>query len=433
MKNKIIAGIVIAAGILLFSAGGYMGYTYSMDIYSREQSVKEVNTYLTGYVPSPFENSALVQEPPSLIKKTTALHSYKASESLVFSSYSKEWDETKLKELHQELLKNKHGKEMETLHEVVIWPQEDKSALATHSSDVVKDALEINFGALPYKFQLNFFRDVSLIDLYGGDKKTTIESMAWSLSHEYGHLYTFYYMLTNKTGWSFGNTKYAQLRKCTENELIPTLTPAANYLENHYKYLFEVAAEDYVQLMGSPTTRQVVDFVDIRQRLNGADALDEAAFNLGHNAYPQENLQLPLANEVEDLPEFFYSFIKEKVPEPIEQKKEIKLTIQSGSRGHDLTIGYRNFVYYNIEWNKPYKDAIYTLVSYDPNKYQTYPIKTVHNDGTAIGTIGTVSYDSGGYVQWTYDEIDRGTKVFLVIAQLPDGTYYSSEPLEHTF
>lgn len=432
MKNKVFAKIIIIIGVLLLLASGYMIYVGAKSIDAREQSVQEIDTYLTNHVSSPFKNSAIAQTAPEQKKEIEALYSYQATETLTFLSHSEQWDDGKLKELYDELLKNKHGDEIETLHEVVVWPHEEEDALATHTSDIVNQSLEVNFGALPEDFSLDFTRNVSLITLYGGDTEDSIADMAWSLSHEYGHLYTFYYMF-NPSATDLADSEYGKLRKCTENGLISAAFPDDDYYKNHYKYLLEVAANDYVQLMGSPTTREVVDYLDIQQMLNsGEDPTQEFRFS-GNNANPQENLELPLASEVDGLSEYFYQFIDEKAPTPVEPRSEIKINIESDSRGYNLVDGYRDFVHYKLTWNTPYQDAVYSVVCYDSDPYRLQPIKTVQGGEEPLAIIGTVVADHGSQVTYYSDENAKGTKTFLVIAQLTDGTYYSSEPLVHTF
>lgn len=432
MKKKSFAKVFIIIGILLLLASGYIIQDLLKSIEGIRQSIHEVDTYLDSYVASPFKNSAMFQTPPEPETQSEALYSYQATDTLTFLSHSEQWDEGKLKDLHEELLKNEHGEEMSTLHEVVVWPHEEEHALATHSSDVITQRLAINFGALPKDFHLNFARNVSLIALYGGDKETTIEDMAWPLSHEYGHLYTFHYMFSGNNT-DLATTEYGQLRKSVENGLNTSPAPGDDYFENHAKYLFEVAAEDYVQLMGSPTTRRVVAFKDVQQHLNSGEEPSQKIRFSGNNANPQGNLELPLASEVDGLSAYFYQFIGTKARLPLTPRSEIQLSIDSDSQGYNLVDGYRNFVHYNLSWNTPYSDTIYTLVCYDANAYQVRPIKTVHIGETASAIIGTIASSSGNYVRYFSDEIDSGTKVFLVIAQLPDGTYYSSEPLEYTF
>ncbi len=237
----------------------------------------------------------------------------------------------------------------------------------------------------------------------------------------------------------FGNedtlsgTEYAKLRQADEYGLITDAETGEEYYDNHHKYLFEVAAEDYVQLMGSPTTRQTADFLDIRQVLSGREYPDDVTYQASGNAWPQENMQLPLANEMSGLQEYFYSFIQEEVPVPVQKKVDFSLAINKQSVGYDLVGGYKTFVSYKITWDTPYENAIYTLACYDPNDYWVNPIKTVHPGQAASAEIGTVTSERSDYVKWQYDEIDTGTKVFYVVAQLPDGTYYVSEKLEYNF
>ena len=429
---KIFAKIITFIGILLLLASGYMIHNNFESVAEREQSIQAIDDYLASYSPAPFINSATTQAAPTEAATSEALYTYKASNTLTFLSHSEQWDESKLKELYEELLKNEHGAELDTLHKVVVWPQDEENAAATHTADVLDQSLAINFGALPKDFHLNFSRNISLIDLYSGDRDTTIESMAWNLSHEYGHLYTFHYMLGG-SNTDLADTEYGKLRKSTEYNLNPAISPGDDYVDNHYQYLFEVAANDYVQLMGSPTTRQIIDFEDVQQTLDSGENPPEEIRFSGNNANPQENLEIPLASEVDGLAEYFYQFIEEKAPTPVAPKSEMTLSIESGSKGYDLVEGYRNFVHYKLTWNTPYEDALYTIVCYDSDPYKMRPIKTVHVGKEPTATIGTVAKNTGNYVRYFADEVDSGTKTFLVIAQLSDGTYYSSEPLVHTF
>ena len=432
MNKKIFAKPLIITGVILFSISVYMVYITGASIKNRNQAIQTIDTHLTTYVSNPFENSALSQEAPLTEIQNEALYSYQATDTLMFLSHSEQWDEVKLQELYNELLQNKHGEEMTTLHEVVVWPQADENALATHSSDVLAQSLKVNFGALPEDFQLDFMRSISLIALYDGDEKNTIESMASALSHEYGHLYTFYYMF-DAANLDLADTEYSQLREYDKYDLITTAFPALDYWENHHRYLFEVAANDYVQLMGSPTARQTTAIQDVRQLINsGANPSPEGQY-IGNGLIPQENLKIPLASEVDGLSKYFHQFIGEEAPVPTSPRNEITITIEPGSQGYDLIDGYRNFVYYDLKWNTPYQDATYILVCYDAGDYLIQPIKTVLAGQESVATIGTVTRNKGDHITYMSDEHDQGTKIFLVLALLPDGTYYSSEALEYTF
>ena len=426
------AAATLGAGIFLLIAGLILFFYFDTTVRAKEQSVQEISAYMAAYTPAPFTNTAMAKQPPQAARENIALHTYYAPEGIIFSSHSEAWDEAGLELLYAELLQNRHGDEIETLQEVVVRAEGDLQWAAQRTPQTSSQLLELDFGALPQDFQVSFVRDVSVIELYGGDQYTTVESMAPSLSHEYGHLYTHYYLF-DFTNLSLGDTRYAELRESEENGLIASSIPGADYADENHRYLFEVAAEDYVQLMGSPTTRTVAEYVDIRQQLAGRENPDEVAVAGSANAWPQENLTLPLASEVPGLADYFYSFIGQTPPAPQQERQEIVPAIQAGSAGYNLVDGYQTFLYHTISWDTPYEDAIYTVVCYDPEEYSIYPIKTVRPGENATATIGTVTSPGSSYVSWMYDELDRGTKIFLVVAQLPDGTYYLSEPLEHTF
>ena len=61
------------------------------------------------------------------------------------------------------------------------------------------------------------------------------------------------------------------------------------------------------------------------------------------------------------------------------------------------------------------------------------PIKTVHPGQNTSAIIGEYVVDRGDRVTFIDDGNAEGTKVFMVIALLPDGTFYASEKLEHHF
>ena len=423
-------------GMLLLGAGvfGLQHFMYEENVYRLSEFDSEGAFLLT----SPFVNSA-ADAPPFVSEddgETRPLYYFEAPEGFTIISHSAVWDTQMLSALYDELMLNQHGSEIYFLHEVIVFPDErERNILASYSLGFTVGRFTIDFPALPSDFGVNFGRDIGTIHLYGGDVITTIEGMAGSLSHEYGHLFTFYHMFADalEAGESLENTEFARLREAARHGLIVRSDRGDDYWDQRFRYLIEIAAEDFVQLMGSPTTRQVVDFVDIRQRLNSAEGPE---ITLGaRNAFPQENLMIPLANYVPGLKEYFFSFINREPPEPIEQRQEITLEITQNARFFDLVTGYRTFLYYEITWNTPYEGAIYTLVTYDPANYSGWgiPIKTIRPGVTASAIIGEYVIQRNEQVQSMNDNLAEGTRVFMVIALLPDGTFFTSEKLIHTF
>ena len=431
--------------LMLFTvlAGGAAVNHFNSELELFENLSLEARAFFRTRPVQNFTNTAADAD-PYIYKdhRDDALYLFETPEGFTMVSHSAAWDEYMLIQLYHELLLNTHGDEINFLHEVIVYPHEEEEgvALATYALGTTTVNFFIQFPALSEDFTVPFSQDIGTINLYDGDTNTTIASMANSLSHEYGHLFTFYYMFNvggnedESTGnGSLGDTMYARLREAARFNLIMSLSPGEDYLQERFRYLIEIAAEDYVQLMGSPTTRQVVDFVDVRQIINGAER--PSSIRGARNAFPQENLMIPLANNVPGLKEYFFSFIDAGPRVPVEEKQEVSLQIRRNNIGFQLTTGYRTFIHYEITWNTPYDNAIYTLVCYDPDNYAGWgmPIKTVRPGQNASAIIGEYVVERGNQVESLDDGLASGTKVFFVVAMLPDGTFFMSEKLEHTF
>jgi len=423
---------------LLLMGAGVFGLQHFMgELNAYRQSMLDSETAFMTRVAEPFRNVA-ADAPPFMREdddSTPPLYYFETPEGFTMLSHSAAWNTQMLIALYEELMLNQHGEEIHFLHEVIVFADEDERALASYTIGSDTDRFTIEFSAFPSDFGINFGRTFGTIHLYGGDSVTTIEGMAGSLSHEYGHLFTFYHMFNDalQAGESLAYTEFARLREASRNDLIVSAGRGEDYWEQRFRYLFEIAAEDFVQLMGSPTTRQVVDFVDVRQRLNTAEV---PASTLGaRNAFPQENLMIPLAAEVPGLKEYFFSFINREPPQPIERRQEITLEITQHARTFELVTGERTFLFYEITWNSPYDGAIYTLVTYDPANYSGWgtPIRTIRPGITPSAIIGEYVIELDEQVRSMNDNLAEGTRVFMVIALLPDGTFFTSEKLTHTF
>lgn len=150
---------------------------------------------------------------------------YTSPEGIIFLSYSKKWDKDKLQDLYKELLKNKHGNELFSLQEV-----------------------RVRGGSMPHSPYTTgrFNMLTNTIDLFHGDEYTKATSYRKTLSHEYGHLFTYHYL----TSFHFPFSKWAKLRELKNK---PVHWDAFwNYgNKNHDWYPEEIMAEDYVLLYGS--------------------------------------------------------------------------------------------------------------------------------------------------------------------------------------
>jgi len=434
-KTNIFIPVLIIITLLL---GGYAVYFFNGELEIYRHASAGAADFFRLHSPQPFINTAVAAEPYHYSDpRDDALYLYEAPEGFTVISHCPAWNTDMLELLRNELMLNVHGDEMDFLHEVIVYPyaEDDGRAAATFTLGTQALRIFFQFPAFPGDFTVDFPQDIGSITLYNGDKNTTIESMASSLSHEYGHLYTHYYMFDVRDSEtdSVAESMYASLREATRFNLLSRISREELYWQERHRYLIETAAEDYVQLMGSPTTRQVVDFMDVRQLLNNAEQPERTA--TARNAIPQENMMIPLAIDVPGLKEHFYSFIDIEPRVPVEEKKDIALQIRRNSVQHNLVSGLRTFVHYEITWNTPYQNAIYTLSCYDPNDYSGWgtPIKTIRTGQTASAIIGEDVVTRGDQVVSMNDGLAEGTKILIVIALLPDGTFYASEKLEHTF
>ena len=355
---------------------------------------------------------------------------YQTPEGIQMISYSSKWNTDKLQRLYDELKLNKHGEEFSLLKEVVIYPDSTEYAAGDQSTMLKKVTLDFKLPALASNSSLNFFLYMGSIRLYNGDQYTRIQDMAHVLSHEYGHHFTFYHFFKNDI---INNSEYETIRNFGDSEIYYNWNNSSHYMENHHWYLIEIAADDYVQLMGSPLTKNVSRYTDVKQNLTTTYAPPQWR---SYNGTIQGNLLLPFADEVKGLKEYYYSFITEKLESKIIPLKiDFDLKITKKYSEHQSQSGPLTFERYEISWDDVYKDqdAIYTLVCSDEDGSNMIPIKTVYPNQATNATIGTVSYEDDSMIYWRYDEIDQGTKIFVVTVLLPDYTLYKSQPLTYAF
>jgi hypothetical protein len=240
---------------------------------------------------------------------------YVSPEGIKFSSQAPAWDsQAKLQQVYQELLKNTHGEEFPLL-----------SAVEIHA-----DYPKGNGVAGEYRFQASadlLGRKKMLpgrIDLYGGNERTTIESIAKTLSHEYGHHVTHYYSikqdgfsLTDPALWT--KSTYVKTRGLSNH-------PKVNKLQEHRWQIGEIAAEDYVQLFGSPTAKQVHLFPSRFETLQKGKEMQPIRWDASmYNVAPQENSELPVAAEVPGLYDWFAGNLKVKTKPQLPGQPELKI------------------------------------------------------------------------------------------------------------
>jgi len=343
-------------------------------------------------------------------------------------SNSEKWRGDKLIEIYRELLANVHGEEINYIAQVLVHPgkselgTDDRVIAGTHTVTTENYNVFFDMPALiPPSMKYNIRSQQSLIELYDMDLYDTIAEAAHTIAHEYGHHYTIYYFMQSDD--LVRESDYFKLRSFGQYDQRLFFDDHNEYLQNHQWSIYEIAAEDYVQLLGSPNAKQTRFYMDIYDVLRyGGDEVyyvegDESTVNV----FPQENANIPLAEDIAGLRDYFYSFIpSENALTPL-PGADIQFEIEK-HRQHGHT-------YYDITWNKPTEDpeALYTLVCYDTEGNVFMPVKTLYGDEEAIAKVGTVALLSGTTLTTCTNAITDEDRMFKVFLMHPDGRMQSSE------
>ncbi|MBC7958467.1 MAG: hypothetical protein H7X94_01250, partial [Vallitaleaceae bacterium] len=220
---------------------------------------------------------------------------------LTIVSYSVNWkSEEKLRSVYEELLKNAHGSEMAFLSTIYIYPGGPTDYPAGFTSFYHEDVSQAKDG----KF---IFHNNCTIEIYNADEYTELSQMARILSHEYGHHFTFYYLMTkenlSKDEWIV--SQYADLRNLQDYSQVTYLNENPKTYSHEWD-IAEILADDYVQLFGSELAKKSRDYMDVKERID--HNLANYYFHYSDfNLLPQENLKLELASDVEGLANYFES------------------------------------------------------------------------------------------------------------------------------
>ena len=191
--------------------------------------------------------------------------------------------------------------------------------------------------------------------------------------------------------------------------------------------IYEIAAEDYVQILGSPNAHKIQQYEDVNDLMKSGDeekvnSRPDISRNYC-NVYPQENIYLPLASESEQLQEYFYQFTNQAYTKRQEISNTLDLNFDRGTANGKQ---YGKFTWKELEGQK---NVTYTLVCYDEQGNLLRPIRTVTSGQAQEAYIGTVSYQDNSYIYFYNDHLMEGTKLFKLYANLEDGRMFAS-PVE---
>ncbi len=425
-RQKNSAALIILIILLICSVVGALLFYINKDSTQQEITFVQQKDYSTGAVSAQKE---AVNETPGIAfslqtKEELNNDEYKTPLGFSIVSYSEKWKGDRLVEIYDELLKNVHGLEMNYISKVIVNPggadngTSEIDIAGTHTSKLQNYSVFFNLPALvPQSLKYKINRMLSEIELYNMDEFDSIQQASRTIAHEYGHHFTIFYFMQNDD--AVFESEYYKLRNLANYEQADIFGSTAEYYANHEWSIYEIAAEDYVQLMGSPTAKQTKQYLDIQGvlRLKDSEGYLPEVSDTTVNVFPQENIYLPLADEINGLRDYYYSFIDAKNELGSTEHVDFGLSIKKSNKHYDIT------------WTKTStdKDALYTLVCYDKDGKNISPIKTVFGDEKPIATVGIASYTYGNTIKTGDDNITKKDRYFKLFLLLPDGRMQSSE------
>jgi hypothetical protein len=367
-------------------------------------------------------------------------------------SYVNTWTGDKLAEIGRELNNNKHGVEMEYLDRIEIHPGLEPGGNENVSASYRRERQQVNVpvrlsGFLPDDYQLRISINKGVIDIYRGDEKEDIREIALDLSHEYGHHFSFFYFGDSFHPEDYKNSSYYKARQLKNYKEVNGLSSYEDHI--HRWSIFEIAAEDYKQLLGSKTGKGITRFLDISQKAGSQTYQPvNSASRLDYNAMPQENWIIPLAAQVDGLYDYYMSFLDEG--EAVETGVQSGLILggstilDSGLSDKLPVLTYREEEHHGfrkgiIEWSpldslagEGAGEVVYTLTAYTEDD-RLIPIKTVYPGEEAFAEIGTVTKVQDPYIYYYQDGLDQGTLHFKLYMQIPGGHVLASDTLTVRF
>ncbi|MBN2879948.1 MAG: hypothetical protein JXN65_10030 [Clostridia bacterium] len=387
-----------------------------------------------------FENTTTKYHNNEIEKRTIFGYNYSyVKDGIYFLSVTPYWDEQELQALAEELYQNKHGDEINYLDKVIVYGTSDGVTAGSHSRSIYGYEVPVSFyGFIPENLTFDCLYEKSTINIYGVSDETKIEDLAIVLSHEYGHHFTYHNFGLSGSA-ADRNTEYYKLRFDKDYDVILDREYYEDYLENHKWYLSEIAAEDYVYLMGSENTFKVQKFYDNADKATLYNAgkivfltLINYDYKLCKNGMPHENVSIPLPYETEGLADYFYSFVDDEysVVIPDQPIGTLNLTgTPNGARTQHI-----------FTWDQPFTshDVAYTVIGYDMDDNVVIMLKTTRGDEKAVAGIGVF----GGWMNpftipdkdlhaFTYEP---GKKMkFRVSVSFPDGLVLLSDPIIITY
>lgn len=332
-------------------------------------------------------------------------------DGLTITSYSKFWPQAKLRLLYDELTQNFTSSEFDYLKNIYLYPDSPEGVNGHYFEDVYIENGKYVFG------------EDSYINIYNADKLTTIAKIAPVLSHEYGHHYFLFNLLKTENIYSNNiiNSKYAKIRQI---ESFPTFYAGGiSSLSEYYWDVLEIAADDYVQLLGSPNARASIDYKSVDELItNKYFDNSQIAFNLK----PSLNPSIPLASEVDGLYSYFLELGGYTYTEPSLKQYPV-LSDVSVSETIDGNLSFK-ISFTSAVGNGPFE---YTLIMYpESNPLSPIPLKTLKTGEKLEVTFGSYAVkNEDGTIDSITNDYTGKFKIKLYIKDSNNFIYSTDEIL----
>lgn len=353
-------------------------------------------------------------------------------------SFTQKWkDEEKLKEVHDELLNNFHGEEIDYLEGVYLYPDSPEGVSGLY------------MGEFDYDENGNYINvDTNYIEIFDCKTYSNFSDFARKLSHEYGHHYTTYYFIKKENRYfsSWKDTRYAEVRDIKDHEKIKYYNSLNNENYKHKWDIMEILAEDYVQLLGSKLAKKSTDYKDVIEKIEIGEVDEKYYFNSSFNLLPQENMDIELAADVEGLYEYFlnlsgYTAVQkepENMPELEILEKEKILTFEDLKEYNYYNFTKNEFEHankrYAIGWDKVDKNYEYTLIAHPKgNSNFPDPIKTVNDNESLVAYFGSsILKDEEGNKDIIVNSYE-GEYIFRLLLKDENNFIYEADRIEIDF
>lgn len=338
------------------------------------------------------------------------------------NSYCENWTGHRLVEVYEEFKKNTYGEEVEYLKEINLYSHHPSNGKEEGIYNASYKRLEL-FGNSKVVLSKN-----NSINLYNMGSKRNVEEFAKTLSHEYGHHFTLYYLVEyeSKTFEQWQDTQLYKLRNLKDYSKVTN-----DYTNGHEWSFTEICAEDYVQLYGSPTAKKIYFFEDIQERYYSNTINKDMSYQYStYNLNPQENMWIPLVLETPEVKLYWEKATG--ISSDVEMSTKPSLALVD-----IIDLGYSK-KQYKIRWTKSVdknnnEAKYYSLIATTIDGSEIIPIKTVEQGETLEAIVGSVKMADSKRITFYTDSFIEKPLIFKVYAIGSSYGVVSSQGLEIDF